>query len=104
MPVNFGRCLRQQEQTTTDQDKIAPGDRTPQDVKKRRGQPNDPDNGKQKQNTHPDRGQESRPPSAALLSRRKLARKNRNENDIVDSEHDLKGCQRDERDDTRKSK
>jgi len=101
--VNFGRCLRKQEQAATDQDKIAPGERASKDEKKRRRQPNNPDNGKQKQNAHPHCRQESRPPSPALLSQRKLARKNRNENDIVDPEHDLKGRQRDQRDQTGKS-
>ena len=46
---------------------------------------------------------ESHPLSWVLLSRRKLASKNRDEDDIVDAEHDLKECQRDERDQTGKS-
>jgi hypothetical protein len=37
-------------------------------------------------------------PSLALMSEGKLAGKDRNENDIVDPEHDLEGSQRDERD------
>jgi site-specific DNA-cytosine methylase len=95
--VNVDRRLREQEQASADQDEIASGDRAAQDIKKRRRQPDDPADAKQKQDAHPHRGQESHPPGPALLSPRKLARKNRNEDDVVDAEHDLKQRQRDER-------
>src|SRR5438046_1087511 len=73
-------------------------------VKKRSGQPDDPDNGKQKQNARSHRNHESHSPSVALPRLRKLARQNRNKYDVVDAEHILKERQRDECEQTGRSK
>src|SRR5262249_9020283 len=86
--------------TTGDQDQIAAGDGALRDVKERLRQPDDPYNGKQQQDAHTHRGQKSHPPRRTLLRSRELAREDRNEDDIVDAEHNLKERQRDEREQT----
>ena len=65
------------------------GQRQPGQFQDRFGQAQDPGERQQEGNAHPHRGCQSQSPSTGLLILGKPARKNRDEDDIVDPQHDL---------------
>jgi hypothetical protein len=92
--VDLRRSLAQQKQPADDQHEVADGDVELRDREQRVGQCRDPgDRSEQRQPS--DQGQRQPDLSATGLSlRRQAARHDRDENDVVDAEHDFERCQR----------
>ncbi len=89
--VDLVGALAEQEEAAEDQDQVAPGDLLPENREQRRGEPDDPAQGQEQQYACYQRDPEPQPPRKCLPVRGQLIRKDGNEDDVVDPEHDLEG-------------
>jgi hypothetical protein len=96
--VDLGRALPQEEEPAADEDQVTNGDGPAEDDRKRLRQPEDPGDRQQQQDADPHREPETDPAPSCLLLRRQPSRDDREEDDVVDAEHDLQDRQRRQRD------
>jgi hypothetical protein len=91
---DLGRGLPEQEQAAADEDQVSPRELDAGDREHRRGQADDPRDGQQQQDAHAHREPQADVAGAVALARRQLADEDRDEDDVVDAEHDLEHRQR----------
>ena len=92
--MDLGRGLPQQEEATTDEDHVAPRELVPGNGEERFGQADDPGDRQQQQDPHPHRQTQADVPRLIALGRRQALHEDRDEDDVVDAEHDLEHGQR----------
>jgi hypothetical protein len=93
--VDFVDTFPDQENTTKQENKIAPGKPVPGKVKERSCQAHDPSQRQQQQDASNHCQGQAKVPRSGLLCGWQSARENANEDDVVDPEHDLENSQRD---------
>ena len=87
--VDLVGALAEQEEPAADQDHIAPGDLLPNDREQRRGEPDDPAQREQQQDSHEKRHAEPQPAGECLPVLGQLVHEDRDEHDIVYAKDDL---------------
>ena len=100
LAVNLVSALADQEETAHDQDQVATRDLLTNDREPRRGEADHPGERDQQQDPGPHRHQQTQPAGTRLLRLGQLAGQDRDEDDVVDPQHDFecrKGRQRDPR-------
>ena len=90
--------LPHQEQPAGDQDQVTPGKAMPERREHRRRQLHDDRDGGKQDEAHHQRRRDTKPARACPLSFRQLVGEDRDEDQIVDAEHDLQHHQRQQRD------
>jgi hypothetical protein len=95
--VDLVHALPQQEQPAEDQDQVAAGDLL-HEREQRLGQPHDPGERQQQQDARQHRQQQPQPPCQRAARLGKAPDQDRDEDDVVDAEHDLQRRQGRERD------
>lgn len=96
--VQFHRALGEQEGTAEDEDEIATGKGEIRNGEKRPRQRDDPRDRKQQQQAHDERKRQADHSRLLALVRRQLVGKDRDEDEIVDAEHDFENDKGDEAD------
>ncbi|MNV85287.1 hypothetical protein D3C71_1792290 [compost metagenome] len=84
--VQFHRRLEQQEQAADQQDQVAAGERVVEYGEQRRGEPHDPGQRGQQAQSHQQRQAQADEAGLVTLVGRKLVRKDRDEDEVVDAE------------------
>ena len=92
--VDFHRGLADQEQATTDQHDVAPGNRLAPDGEQRLVETGQPGDDEQQREARDQRRAEAEPACCRALTLREPVCENGNEDKVVDAEHDLKRGQR----------
>src|SRR5690606_29190521 len=95
---DFHGALEQQEQTTEEQDQIAPGNTLTQYGEQVASQSHDPGDRKQQQNARPHRQRQAEETRLGLLLFRQPADQDGDEDDVVDAKDDFQGSQSQKRD------
>ena len=88
----------EQEQAAGDQDHVPAGDRFAKDREQRRGQPDDPGQHQQQPDAHEHRHEQSDAARAVAFGRRQFVDQDRDEDHVVDAEHQFQRGERRERD------
>jgi len=94
--VQLGRGLEQQEQAAAEQDQVAAGEILAPQGEQRRGQRHQPRDDGQQPQPHEEREAQADEPCLVALARRQLLREDRDEDEVVDAQHDLQDDQRQE--------
>jgi hypothetical protein len=89
--VDLLGCLPVQEQATGDHDQIPPGKAVAEGAEDRLCQPHDPRDRRQQQHSHDQRGSDPEPTSLLPVLGGQFVRQDRDEDQVVDAEHDLHG-------------
>src|SRR5690606_20888163 len=96
--VDFVGCLGQKEESAQNQNQVPPRDLGSQNAEERFGEAHDPRQGEQERNAAEKGEGEANRARSGLLVLWKSSRKDRDEDDVVDSQDDLEGGQRAESD------
>ena len=91
--MDLARALDQQEQATGDEDEIAPGEVVTGDAEDRRRQMNHPGDAAQHDDAEDERERQTDAPRHQPLLGRHARHHQRDEDDVVDAEHDLHRAQ-----------
>ena len=92
--VDLGGALPDQEQAAQDQDQVAPGDLHAEHAEQRRHQSDDPGQHQQQADAHEHRHEKPEAPRKLALFLRQLVHQDRDEDDVVDAQHQFEQGQR----------
>ena len=92
--VDLVHALPEQEQAAADEDEVAARDLLPEHAEQRLGQPHDPGQRQQQQDARAHRERQAEPARKVAPFGRQPADQDRDEDDVVDAEHDLECGQR----------
>ena len=96
--VDLVRRFRDQKESAEQKNEPSAAESEARHRKERRCEPNNPGDGEQEQDARDKRAHQSQSSRLGLLVLREFGRENRNEDDVVDAEHDLEHRQRQQSD------
>jgi len=94
--VDLRGALPEEEQAAGDQNHVSPRDSLVKDAEQRLGEPHEPGERRQEPDAHHHGKQQPEPPDGLSPRRRQLVGEDRDEDDVVDAEHQLERDQRQE--------